>query len=479
MAISGFPVQEGDNLQSLSLNKTLVEMYLERYVGINGLLGFGSLGADAVGYDLVRPFQKGGLAGDNGGGLTVPESGAYVQALDIKTSPGFPINIPSGGNVGLGYLQQMTEQICHSYADTNAFPNGFNGLQYASGYTLASWRQSSNMDSVSGYVRKFPRTIQATSGIGTSGHRAYIDVNSDGLQSKTVYEYDGSLWIVANNQKRGPDIITSYGLMEQGDYIGPWIYNDLASGLLSLKWAKHSHIDVYPGVPNSFVTYESGIHMNLGGEVTSPDPWEDIVSSITGLYNSIDPYSYGIGSHNAGSGDFSANIVVTGSSLVNTNPTHGIPTFFGPSQLESVWKASYTEDINYASVTNLFASQRFLGITIPSGLIANIEVYGYFPQSGTYHLHDSTRFGGTQNPGEISSIYTEDYLNPGLHEIVLGSLELPVIPPRPISGPLPTGGLDHIYGGGLSRTILLNNANSAPATEIVLKYDNPSGFRYQ
>jgi hypothetical protein len=107
MAISGFPVQEGDNLQSLSLNKTLVEMYLERYVGINGSVDAGS----DIGYNLVDPFKKNGLITDSGGGMVVPESGTCIQAIDIKTNPGTPINVPSGGNLGLRYLQEMTEQI--------------------------------------------------------------------------------------------------------------------------------------------------------------------------------------------------------------------------------------------------------------------------------------------------------------------------------------------------------------------------------
>jgi len=469
MAISGFPVQEGDNLQSLSLNKTLVEMYLERYVGINGSVDAGS----DIGYNLVDPFKKNGLITDSGGGMVVPESGTCIQAIDIKTNPGTPINVPSGGNLGLRYLQEMTEQISLFYADTNTFNDDFEGLASVSGYTLESWRSTSNMNAESGYVRKYPRTIQAISGVGTLGHRAYLDLDQNLLHGKDIYEYDGSLWILSDNQKLGPDIISTHGLMEEGDYIGPWIYNDLCSGLVSLKWARHSSPKQIGEISGqTFVTYESGVSINVGGINNDPGPWEDMIASGVEFYNSIDPYSYGIGTHVVTSGSLDAVITVAGSSIVAA-PTHGIPVFAAPSQLESLWRTRYDVDDDNASLSNIYASRRFLGITVPSGLVADIEVYGFFAPSGAGFIHDSTNLGSHED-GEISSIHTESYIS-GLHEISLGNLDLPVEPPNPP----PSGGAFETYGAGFSRTGLLDGTSTADSVNILLKYDNPSGFKYQ
>jgi hypothetical protein len=72
-----------------------------------------------------------------------------------------------------------------------------------------------------GWQRKYPREIETTGDAGSSGQRAYLE------GGKTVYAHDGSSWVVAADQTAGPDVITDYGEIEPGDYIGPHIWNEL------------------------------------------------------------------------------------------------------------------------------------------------------------------------------------------------------------------------------------------------------------
>jgi len=53
-----------------------------------------------------------------------------------------------------------------------------------------------------------------------------------------VYEHDGSGWALAEDQDAGPDLITTYGHAQAGDYVGPWIWNELQAAICLLHVIK-------------------------------------------------------------------------------------------------------------------------------------------------------------------------------------------------------------------------------------------------
>jgi hypothetical protein len=50
-------------------------------------------------------------------------------------------------------------------------------------------------------------------------------------ESSTIGYLYGSGWELAEDQVAPPDILTAYGLMEAGDYLGPWVFNELHAAL--------------------------------------------------------------------------------------------------------------------------------------------------------------------------------------------------------------------------------------------------------
>lgn len=72
------------------------------------------------------------------------------------------------------------------------------------------------------FTRKVPRYIDATPSPAV-GMRAY-----DTAASRGVFEYDGSDWILIDGPAT-PDTVTLRGIYRVGDYVGPWIWNELQS----------------------------------------------------------------------------------------------------------------------------------------------------------------------------------------------------------------------------------------------------------
>jgi hypothetical protein len=55
-----------------------------------------------------------------------------------------------------------------------------------------------------------------------------------------LYEYDGSGWVRSDDQDSPPDLVTAAGQARAGDYMGPWIWNELKAALQLL------HVTVIP-----------------------------------------------------------------------------------------------------------------------------------------------------------------------------------------------------------------------------------------
>ncbi len=105
-----------------------------------------------------------------------------------------------------------------------------------------------------GYTRKYPREIVNPSAAGSAGQRARS--RSDGR----MYQYSGG-WMMAEDQAAPPDTVTAYGNVQAGDYLGPWILNELyaminlchtrlttASSSTVTQWRGQSNEHYLPGL---------------------------------------------------------------------------------------------------------------------------------------------------------------------------------------------------------------------------------------
>ncbi|MEM1207754.1 MAG: hypothetical protein AAGI54_00675 [Planctomycetota bacterium] len=95
-------------------------------------------------------------------------------------------------------------------------------------YPIQEWRTDAGLPA-DGFTRKYPREIESLVEGGSAGQRARS--TSDGK----IYEHNGAGWILSLDQSAAPDTLIGYGNMGLGDYIGPWIFNELQAGIRQLS----------------------------------------------------------------------------------------------------------------------------------------------------------------------------------------------------------------------------------------------------
>ena len=197
MAWSGFPVTQTTDWSDVDLAKQLIEAINERVYATHPSL-FTAYDIPAVGADAqyARPFI----------GTTTARMNWYS-------------------------VQAVVEVLCTYFLDSHNNASGFDGRTSwpFPHYTLATWRAAAGINA-SGFTRRFPREINATSDAGTNGQRAYL------IDTRSVYDHTGGTWVFSADQISSVDLLTAYGLPEVGDYIGPHLFNEVKAGLEKLVW---------------------------------------------------------------------------------------------------------------------------------------------------------------------------------------------------------------------------------------------------
>lgn len=215
--------------------------------------------------------------------------GQFVRAVRernlavLQTYSGAPPEPAAGDNcqssssatgIGIPRLQQRTEQLVPRFVDVDAFPDGpadvaisvlaeepYNGEVT---FDVARWRAAAGMNAA-GFTRRFPRHIDNLSDTGTFGQRAFLGSE---FESKIKYEHDGAAWKVATDQGSAVDVMTDYGIAQNGDYVGPWLFNELHSGLNLLRWTVDDRlrgVEFSTGAsPPIGDVYWSGVHSYAG-----------------------------------------------------------------------------------------------------------------------------------------------------------------------------------------------------------------------
>ena len=133
----------------------------------------------------------------------------------------------------------------------------------------------SNTGSVSVSVTANASTTYTDSSAFSNGHRARA------LDDGNVYDRTGGAWVVTSNPTGDPpDTVTAYGTMMSGDYIGPWIFNELRDGFNALTREKLGGSKVQDGKFASAFSNAS---------------WSNVVSQIAADFpnnGAADAYTY-------------------------------------------------------------------------------------------------------------------------------------------------------------------------------------------
>ncbi len=82
-----------------------------------------------------------------------------------------------------------------------------------------------------------------------------------------IYAHDGTKWQRSGDQASGPDIVTAYGNAQEGDLLGPWLFNEIAAGLNLLT----RRATAYCHRGGDMVYHATEAHSHLG----EPDTWAE------------------------------------------------------------------------------------------------------------------------------------------------------------------------------------------------------------
>ena len=94
------------------------------------------------------------------------------------------------------------------------------------------------------WTRRFPRTIRAVGETGEEGQRARMIVIDD--LTAEVYEHRSGSWQVVDDPTARPDTLEDEGLMRRFDYVGPWIFNEIARAMRETRAWEMRRVPVDP-----------------------------------------------------------------------------------------------------------------------------------------------------------------------------------------------------------------------------------------
>lgn len=230
--------------------------------------------------------------------LDAPAVGANLQARTTHDSE----------YVGWRVLQQAVEGLVGSnlrflrVAEMESQPTeAITPYMYSSVFTL---RSNAGLES-SGFTRRFPRIVDTFSfenpvqdiygNDAEDGQRAFrsIDPEDPHRHNYSIVEridgvWTSPQWDPETDPRPAADTLEAYGLMEKGDYIGPWIFNEMHACLGLLRWV------LYTGSSN--IENLSGGLGKLGSSQFEHS-YGDAVSAAIGNWSGVSPSSSSISEH--------------------------------------------------------------------------------------------------------------------------------------------------------------------------------------
>ena len=192
--------------------------------GYFNTLGKASINSDLYVLYTLRPSDDRPMVSDEfNDGLSTPDIRLRLANIgrDCQTCNSYDVSL----ECPISWLQTTVHNIIGDYTPKPDWGGEQSDLGV---YNMSSWREEANIPS-DGFTRKYPREISSLSESGSDGWSARY--TGDGL----VYVYSDGTWGMQSNVT-SPDLVTAYGYESRGDYIGPWLYNELHRGAMVLRY---------------------------------------------------------------------------------------------------------------------------------------------------------------------------------------------------------------------------------------------------
>ena len=134
--------------------------------------------------------------------------------------------------------------------------------------------------------------------------RAWITYGGEWHPVAALYEHDGAKWALDSDQTGEPDLVTEYGPAQAGDYVGPWIWNELRAALDELVIVGCTNTLGTWGGQRKVHTYTHGWDAAWADAKTAGEAaWAAAGTTTTAPgYDEIGPWVFTYGSHTSGSG---------------------------------------------------------------------------------------------------------------------------------------------------------------------------------
>lgn len=205
------------------------------------------------------------------------ETGATIFNLSIRSMQEAVFTLCNGSFYREDPLAAFTSQTL-----TNQGYNFNNQVPQVSFWSFAQITADLGLDPGWNWTRKHPRFIYSLDDPGEAGQRArrvsgpVQEPNANVFAE--VYEHDGSAWVeITDDPVAMPDELEDQGLAEVGDYIGPWIWNELLT-FLSYLTVCRVELDTVPSTTNEVRTRS----IQFGTEDVIQESTSGISSPTTG-----------------------------------------------------------------------------------------------------------------------------------------------------------------------------------------------------
>ena len=159
----------------------------------------------------------------------------FAEALNERELAAKGPSAPQHDTIQLGQTVQSAalvsswQRSLEGLARYQHYANPYLGLPHYVHYwwTLWSWRAASGIH-FDGFTRKFPREIATLLAPGEAGQFARW------TGDQQTYTHNGTSWGLAADPMGDPDTIVRYGECRLGDYMGPWLWNEMWQGTNNL-----------------------------------------------------------------------------------------------------------------------------------------------------------------------------------------------------------------------------------------------------
>jgi len=196
MGWTNMPATDGTDWAGLAFRTQFMEAIRERYF--------------AIGYDGVDEWDD----------VPMPAAGEVAAHYD-------------GNWHDIGAMQISVNAMAPFFCPPDDYTGQPYGVGEMPGYTVATLWAAAGLN-VGGFTRKYPREITSLTAYGEAGWRArllHVGTPPYVPTGKAYYVYTTS-WAASADQTSPPDTITDYaGAASPGDYVGPWLFNELRACL--------------------------------------------------------------------------------------------------------------------------------------------------------------------------------------------------------------------------------------------------------